>query len=128
MELQQQNAALESHREDDSELLRVAKDVSDTTNSGDLAVYQWYFQAAGKRNFALFLILCSLFVVGSTYPRMIFPPFPLFPVLDNSMTDRSNATDPDMFYETVLLTVLLHRDLFKKLDRKDPPRPEINCQ
>ncbi|PTB37966.1 hypothetical protein M441DRAFT_60292 [Trichoderma asperellum CBS 433.97] len=70
MELQQQNAALESHREDDSELLRVAKDVSDTTNSGDLAVYQWYFQAAGKRNFALFLILCSLFVVGSTYPQI----------------------------------------------------------
>ncbi|KAL6894904.1 P-loop containing nucleoside triphosphate hydrolase protein [Trichoderma evansii] len=53
------NAALASHQEDDSELLRVAKDVSDTNNSSDLA-----------RNFVLFLLLCSLFVVGSTYPQV----------------------------------------------------------
>jgi hypothetical protein len=74
-ESQQQNTAPMSHQVDDSELLRAATDSNDTNKpaSTEVAVYQWYFQAAGSLNFIVFLILCSLFVVGAIYPRTMLP-------------------------------------------------------
>lgn len=74
-ESQQQNTAPISHQDDDSELLRAATDANDTNKpaSSELAVYQWYFQAAGSLNFIVFLMLCSVFVVGVIYPRTMLP-------------------------------------------------------
>jgi hypothetical protein len=74
-ESQQQKTAPASHQDDDSELLRAATDANDTNKpaSSEVAVYQWYFQAAGRLNFIVFLVLCSIFVVGVIYPRTLFP-------------------------------------------------------
>lgn len=75
--LQHQQEKVEPKQEDEfSELLRAAKDAHDTDKSasGELVVYQWYFQAAGGLNFIMFLVLCSLFVVGTIYPRTLLLP------------------------------------------------------
>jgi hypothetical protein len=73
--LEEQNAAPNSHQDDDVQMLRAAKDANDTNTpaSGELAVYRWYFQAAGSLNFIMFLVLSSVFVVGTIYPRMTSP-------------------------------------------------------
>lgn len=69
---EEQNAAPNSHQDDDVQMLRAAKDANDTNTpaSGELAVYRWYFQAAGSLNFIMFLVLSSLFVVGTIYPQI----------------------------------------------------------
>jgi len=72
----QQKAATTSQEEDGAtKLLKAAENASadERPSSGEWAVYKWYFQAAGGLNFILFLVLCSFFVVGTTYPRMILP-------------------------------------------------------
>ncbi|KAL3426496.1 hypothetical protein PVAG01_00005 [Phlyctema vagabunda] len=59
-------------QDQNSELLKAATDSEDTNKpaSAEWAIYQWYFQAAGSLNFIVFLVLCSIFVVGAIYPQI----------------------------------------------------------
>lgn len=43
------------------------------TTSSDTQVYAWYFKHVGGANFIIFLFFCSLFVLGTIYPRMYLP-------------------------------------------------------
>lgn len=68
---QEQHIEPSMAQKDESEMLAAAKDFDDTNRiaSTDIAVYQWYFAAAGRLNFVVFLVLCAIFVVGAVYPR-----------------------------------------------------------